>query len=114
MLLGMSGPTGVRDACARSIVDASRRAYALLVSSARGTRQNAGSHSFALRSMNALRSVSAIRCAYAALPKLGSVSYVSSWCRISNDVVPPDDTGGMPNTVYPRYVVRSGSRQIAL
>ena len=89
---------GERVAWCGSIVDASLRAYALLVSSSTGTFTNAGSPSFVLRSMNARRNASATRWVYSALPNAGSLGQVSSWLSVSSIVMPPDDDGGIVNS----------------
>ena len=82
------------------------------MSSSRGTGTKSGSASFALRSMNARRNASATKCMYSGVPKAGSGPNVSRMLNVSVIVIPPDDAGGMVMSVWPRYVLTTGSRHL--
>jgi hypothetical protein len=71
----------------------------LAVSWSSGTFANAGSPSFSLRSVKERRSASAIRCEYSVLPGGGSGAKFSRMLSVSLIVIPPEDDGGIVNSV---------------
>ena len=74
---------------------ATDRAYDLLVSVDSGTRTNAGSPSFELRSTNARCEAEATAWTRSAVPKGAGGPYASRMFSISVTVVPPDEDGGI-------------------
>ncbi len=98
----VSLPSPMRDATrvvgsawSREIDLATDRAYDLLVSIDSGTRTNAGSPSFELRSTNARCDADATACIRSAVPNGAGGPYASRMFSISDTVAPPDEDGGI-------------------